>query len=384
MPREAAARIAPSVAARDFEETLRYGREVIAAEARALDELVGRLDARFHDAIEVLLACRGSVIVTGIGKAGLIGQKLTATFASTGARAHFLHPAEAFHGDLGRLHADDVVLALSQSGETAEVLQLLPALRSLGVRLIAMTASAESTLGRAASIVLALGRFDEACSLGLAPSTSTAVMLALGDALALVVSRLRGFTAEDFARFHPGGALGLKLSAVDDHMRPLERCRLARANQTVREVVLSSTRPGRRSGAIMLVDDAGRLAGLFTDSDLARLIERRHDAALDQPIRNEMAGSPTTVLTGERMSAAIEILTSRKFSELPVVDRQGRPVGMIDVTDVVAMLPHSPADAHAQACDDPFEPTVFRLFDGEEASNEGDFVWPFAEMPETD
>jgi arabinose-5-phosphate isomerase len=248
----------------------------------------------------------------------------------------------------------------------------------------ARTGWAVRSLGRAASIVLALGRIDEACSLGLAPSTSTAVMLALGDALALVVSRLRGFTAEDFARFHPGGALGLKLSAVDDHMRPVEQCRLARANQTVREVVLSSTRPGRRSGAIMLVDDAGRLAGLFTDSDLARLIERRHDAALDQPIHNVMAQSPTTVPTGARMSAAIEILTARKFSELPVVDRQGRPVGMIDVTDVVAMLPHGAADAHAQPFDEPFEPTVFRLFDGDEAPTDGDFVWPFAEMPETD
>jgi arabinose-5-phosphate isomerase len=392
MPRDAAARIAPSAAAHDSAqtlrydatETLRYGREVIAAEARALDELVVRLDANFHDAIEAILACRGSVIVTGIGKAGLIGQKLTATFASTGARAHFLHPAEAFHGDLGRLHADDVVLALSQSGETAEVLQLLPALRSLGVGLIAMTASAESSLGRSASIVLALGRFDEACSLGLAPSTSTAAMLALGDALALVVSRLRGFTAEDFARFHPGGALGLKLSAVDDHMRPLEQCRLAGANQTVREVVLSSTRPGRRSGAIMLVDDAGRLAGLFTDSDLARLIERRHDAALDQPVYNVMAQAPTTVLTGARMSAAIEILTSRKFSELPVVDRQGRPVGMIDVTDVVGTLPQHSDNRDDDNADDLFEPTVFRLFDGEEGSTEVDFVWPHDELPETD
>ncbi len=387
MSADAAARIARPAAplAHDQADVLGYGREVIAAEARALDALVGRLDRSFLDAVDAILSCRGSLIVTGIGKAGLIGQKLTATFASTGARAHFLHPAEAFHGDLGRLHADDVVLALSQSGETAEVLQLLPALRSLGVRLIAMTASAESTLGRAASIVLALGQLDEACSLGLAPSTSTAVMLALGDALALVVSRLRGFTAEDFARFHPGGALGLKLSAVDDHMRPLEQCRLARANQTVREVVLCSTRPGRRSGAIMLVDDAGRLAGLFTDSDLARLIERRHDAALDQPVHNVMAQSPTTVLTGARMSAAIDILSERKFSELPVVDRQGRPVGMIDVTDVVALMPHRTQDNPFQPhFDEPFEPTVFRLFDGDESTDDSDFVWPFAEMPETD
>jgi arabinose-5-phosphate isomerase len=325
------------------------------------------------------------VIVTGIGKAGLIGQTLTATFASTGARAHVLHPAEAFHGDLGRVHADDVVLALSQSGETAEVLQLLPAFRSIPVKLIAMTASAESTLGRSASIVLPLGRLEEACSLGLAPSTSTTVMLALGDALALVVSRLRGFGPEDFARYHPGGALGRKLSAVDDHMRPLDQCRLAPANQTVRQVVLSSTRPGRRSGAIMLVDESGQLAGLFTDSDLARLIERRSDAALDQAMELVMAKSPTTVVSGTKMTAAIEILTERKFSELPVVDRQGRPIGMIDVTDVVGMLPHRSTDSSARALQPkPAETTILRLFDGEEPAEEPQFVWPFTEMPETD
>ena len=386
MPRDAAARQASSAAAvHDETAVLRYGREVIAVEARALDELQRRLDDSFHRAVEQILRLRGSLIVTGIGKAGLIGQKLAATFASTGVRAHFLHPAEAFHGDLGRLHADDLVLALSQSGETAEVLQLLPALRSMGIEIIAMTASAGSTLGRAAAIVLPLGRLDEACALGLAPSTSTTVMVALGDALALVVSRLRGFGEEDFARFHPGGALGRRLSAVDDHMRPLDQCRLAQANQTVREVVLSSIRPGRRSGAIMLVDDGGRLAGLFTDSDLARLIERRNDAALDQPIHTVMAQAPTTVCAGERMSAAIEILSERKFSELPVVDRQGRPLGMIDVTDVVAMLPHSAHDRQSEFQFDAHrEPALVRLYDSDESSDDLEFVWPFAEMPETD
>ena len=250
MARDAAARMAPPARRRTTKPRCsRYGREVIARRSAARSTaLVERLDRSFYDAVELILAARGSLIVTGIGKAGLIGQKLTATFASTGARAHFLHPAEAFHGDLGRVHADDVVLALSQSGETAEVLQLLPALRSFGVKLIAMTASAESTLGRAAAIVLPLGRLDEACSLGLAPSTSTTVMLALGDALALVVSRLRGFRPEDFARFHPGGALGRKLSAVDDHMRPLDQCRAGRGEPDRPPGRPEFTRPGRRSG----------------------------------------------------------------------------------------------------------------------------------------
>jgi arabinose-5-phosphate isomerase len=386
MAQDAAARTRSSapLAANEV-DVVRYGREIVAVEARALAELVGRIDRSFFAAVSLILETRGSVIVTGMGKAGLIGQKLAATFASTGARAHFLHPAEAFHGDLGRVHRDDVVLVLSQSGETAEVLQLLPAFRSLGVKLIAMTASADSTLGRASAIVLPLGRLDEACSLGLAPSTSTTVMLALGDALALVVSRLRGFGAEDFARFHPGGALGRRLSVVDDHMRPLEQCRLADVNLTVRQVVLSATRPGRRTGAVMLLDEAGCLAGLFTDSDLVRVIEQREGAALDQPVRAVMAAAPATVPTGSRMTAAIEILTQRHFSELPVVDRQRRPVGMIDVTDVIGMLPHRGERAATPECDDePFEPNVFRLFPDDECTTEPEFVWPFAEMPETD
>jgi arabinose-5-phosphate isomerase len=389
MARDAAARIAPADGSAWSEsDALRYGREVVGVEARALAALVDRIDRSFYDAVQLIFRGRGSLIVTGIGKAGLIGQKLAATFASTGARAHFLHPAEAFHGDLGRVHRDDVVLVLSQSGETAEVLQLLPALRSLGVKLIAMTASAESSLGRTSAIVLPLGRLDEACSLGLAPSTSTTVMLALGDALALVVSRLRGFRAEDFARFHPGGALGRKLSAVDDHMRPLDQCRLASVNQSVRQVVLNSTRPGRRSGAIMLVDESGRLAGLFTDSDLARLIERRNDAALDQPIQSVMAKSPTCVPSGARMTTAIDILTERKFSELPIVDRQGRPVGMIDVTDVVAMLPQRTRDSqqrtHFDEPHEPFAPLGVRLYTGENEMDEPEFDWPYSELPETD
>jgi arabinose-5-phosphate isomerase len=385
MTRDAAALVRPTIQAQRDLETLCYGREVVAVEARAVAALAEQLDGSFCEAVELIRATRGCVIVTGIGKAGLIGQKLTATFASTGARAHFLHPAEAFHGDLGRVHAEDVVLALSQSGETSEVLQLLPALKQFGVKLIAITASAKSTLGRAADVVLPLGRLEEACSLGLAPSTSTTVMLALGDAIALVVSRLRGFNPEDFARFHPGGALGLKLSAVDDHMRPIAECRLARANQTIREVLVKGTRPGRRSGAIMLVDAAGRLAGLFTDSDLARLVERRNDAALDAPIGEVMSRSPATVRSGMRMTIAIEILTERKFSELPVVDAQGRPVGMIDVTDVVGMLPE-----HAREYwNRPFEgaefdqPTV-RLFAGEDEGEVADICWPFDELPETD
>jgi arabinose-5-phosphate isomerase len=349
-------------------EVIQFGREIVRTEAVALERLVDRLDSAFYQAVGLLYELRGNLMVTGIGKAGLIGQKLVATFASTGTRAHFLHPAEAFHGDLGRVCPGDMVLMLSQSGETSEVVQLLPVLRKIKVPLLAITASLSSSVGQAADVTLSLGNLDEACSLGLAPSTSTTVMLALGDALALVVSRLRGFQAEDFARFHPGGALGLKLSCVEEHMRDLNECRMAREGQTVREVLIASTKPGRRSGAILLLDDEGRLTGLFTDSDLARLIEQRKEGALDRPVRQVMSAIPTVVLAGTRMTVAIEMLAERKFSELPVVDQHGRPIGLIDVTDVVGLLPEVAETADPAAAENSALPGPVRLFPREEAA----------------
>ena len=319
------------------EEQLRAGREILRLEAVGIYDLSNRLDQSFCEVIERLMGCRGSVIVTGMGKAGLIGQKIAATMASIGTRAHFLHPAEAFHGDLGRIHPDDAVVMLTQSGETAEVVQLLPSLREFGVLLVAITATRGSTVGRAANVVIELGELEEAGSLGLAPSTSTTAMLAVGDALALVLAKMRNFQADDFARFHPGGALGKKLSRVDDVMRPLKECRTARDDQTVREVICACSRPGRRTGAIMLTDASGRLTGLFTDSDLARLFERREEATLDKPVREAMSGQPTTVRTGTRVRDAVALLAKRKFSELPVVDKAGRPIGLVDVTDVVGI-----------------------------------------------
>jgi arabinose-5-phosphate isomerase len=291
------------------------------------------------------------VIVSGMGKAGLVGQKTTATLASTGTRAHFLHPAEAIHGDLGRVHSDDVVLMLSQSGETEEIVRLLPSLAELGVPLIAITARATSRLGRAADVVLSLGTLREACTLGLAPSTSTTAMIAVGDALALVVSRMKGFAAEDFARFHPGGSLGLQLSRVEEVMRPLQDCRVAADRLTVREVFVHLSRPGRRTGAIMLVDADGRLSGIFTDSDLARLFEANCDAAFDQPVRQVMTANPAKVEQGTRLPEAVEILRTKKISELPVVDEQNHPVGLIDITDVMSLLPAEKATPQSDRAD---------------------------------
>jgi arabinose-5-phosphate isomerase len=237
---------------------------------------------------------------------------------------------------------------LTQSGETAEVVQLLPSLREFGVALVAITASRSSTVGRAATVTIELGDLEEVCSLGLAPSTSTTAMLAVGDAIALVLSKMRNFQADDFARFHPGGALGRKLSRVDDIMRPLAECRLASDALSVRDVIVACTKPGRRSGAIMLTDKSGRLTGLFTDSDLARLFERRDESALDRPIRDVMAVHPTTVPTGTRVGDAVGLLAQRKFSELPVVDKSGRPIGLVDVTDVLGLKAEADAEKESK------------------------------------
>jgi arabinose-5-phosphate isomerase len=322
-----------------LDSQLELARDVIRQEARALLQLAARVDDRLQHAIELLLARQGGVVVCGMGKAGLVGRKISATLSSTGTRSHFLHPADALHGDLGRVAPDSAALLLSASGETAEVVALLAPLRQMRVPIVAVTCRASSTLAEAANVVLDLGPLEEACGLGLAPTTSTTAMLALGDALALTLSRRRGFTADDFARYHPGGSLGRRLARVDDLMRPLAECRLARHSESVREVLVRLSRPGRRSGAIMVTTDDGALAGIFTDSDLARILERRRENVLDGPLSAVMTSQPQAVTAGAPMSAAIEILAGRKISELPVVDDSLRPVGMLDITDVVGLLP---------------------------------------------
>jgi arabinose-5-phosphate isomerase len=326
-------------------EQLRYAREIIHMESRALEAVAARLDHNFCQAVDLVYHCQGSVIVSGMGKAGLVGQKIAATLASTGSRSHFLHPAEAIHGDLGRIHRDDVLLMLSQSGQTEEVVRLLPSIAQTGASLVAITGQPRSNLARAANIIIDLGALQEACSLGLAPSTSTTAMLAVGDALALVVSRMRGFSREDFARFHPGGSLGRQLAHVEDYMRRLPDCRIAVCSQVLREVLIEARRPGRRTGAIIIVDPDGILRGIFTDSDLARLFESRRDNLLDGPIRQVMTKNPTVVPEGSMLNDAVSMMAERHISELPVVDADGRPAGLLDITDIVALYPDSAAPA---------------------------------------
>ena len=320
-------------------EGLAFAREVLRIESEALDRVRERLGISIVHAADLVFRCPGSVIVTGMGKAGIVGQKLAATFASTGTRAFPLHPAEAVHGDLGRIRAEDVVIALSQSGETEEVLRLVPALRRLGASLITITERPGSTLGRASDICVALGPIEEACPLGLAPSASTTAIMAVGDALALLVSRMRDFRAEDFALNHPAGSLGRRLSRVEDVMRTGRQLRRASPDQSVREVLISLAGPRRRSGAVLVEDKDGVLLGIFTDSDLARLFERRRDAEIDRPIGEVMTPSPVKATVGDTLGEAVEAMKIRKISELPVVDREGRLVGLIDLTDIISMVP---------------------------------------------
>jgi arabinose-5-phosphate isomerase len=320
-------------------EGLAFAREVLRVEADALERVRSRLGQTITRAADLIHRSTGSVIVTGMGKAGLVGQKLAATLASTGTRAFPLHPAEAVHGDLGRIRADDIVIALSQSGETEEVLRLIPALRRLGACLIAITENSASTLGRAADLCIALGPIEEACPLGLAPSASTTVLMAVGDALALLVSKMRDFTAADFALYHPAGTLGRKLTRVEDVMRTGRQLRRARVDETVRSVFVRLAGPRRRSGAVLIEDRNSMLLGIFTDSDLARLFEKRQEAELDRPIGSVMTADPYRIQAGATLAEAVDLLKLHKISELPVVDPDDRLVGLIDVTDLIGLVP---------------------------------------------
>jgi arabinose-5-phosphate isomerase len=330
------------------DDRLAYAREVICGEAAALDSVARRLDVSFLDAVDLIFQGSGRVAVTGTGKSADVGQKIAGTLNSTGTRAYFIDPTRAVHGDLGMVHSDDVALVLSYSGESEEIVRLLPPLRRATHAMIAITGNVRSTLARQARVAIVMGPLEEVCPLGLAPSTSTTATIALGDALAFVLSRMRNFGHEDFARFHPAGSLGRKLLRVEAVMRRGSALRVASCDDSVREVFARARLAGRRTGAVMLTDSTGRLCGLFTDSDLARLIEQRRDAALDRPIREVMTANPFTVAPASPVTEAVEILQHHKISELPVVDPSGQPVGLIDITDVIAFLPAEDAERKAR------------------------------------
>ena len=272
-------------------DRLRFVREVISNEASALADASKQIGPSAVVAAERSAACVGNVIVTGIGKAGLVGQKLVATLASTGTPAHFLHPTEALHGDFGRVQKTDIVWAMSNSGRSEEVVRVAAQLHHQSSGLISFTAGMDNPLAEIADCKVTFGKHTEADPNGLAPTSSTSVMMATGDAVAMLASRLRSFSSSDFARFHPGGALGRKMSTVGQLMRPLEGCRVATDSKTIRQCMIACSIHGRRTGAVMLTGRDGVLTGLFTDSDLARLLESRCEHALDEPIHGSIWNS---------------------------------------------------------------------------------------------
>lgn len=308
--------------------------EVIDAELAAVTALRGQIDATFDDAIGRMLACKGRVVVSGMGKAGLVGEKVSATLASTGTPSFFLHPAEAIHGDLGRLRSEDIILLLSNSGETEEVVRLLEPARALGIELIAMTSRPESRLARFADLHLFIGAPGEACPLGLAPTSSTTAMLVLGDALAMTLLRERDFGPRDYARFHPGGSLGRKLMLVEELMRREERHTVVPVSATVHETLRAINATRGRPGAATVVDPDGVLQGFVTDGDIVRALERGGDL-LTRPIADVMAADPHRIAPSRLVSEAARLMREHKIDQLPVVGDDGRPCGLLDVQDLI-------------------------------------------------
>ena len=317
----------------DDAEIIALGRRALAIEAEAVAALGGRLAGTFARACRLLLACRGRVVVSGMGKSGHVGAKIAATLASTGTPAFFLHPAEAGHGDIGMITRDDLLLAISNSGETEEILTLVPFIKRLGVPLIALTGNAQASLARAADVHLDVSVPAEACPLNLAPTASTTATLAMGDALAVALLKLRGFTEEDFARSHPGGALGRRLLLrVADLMHADERVPRVRPDTTVFDALLEMTRKGL--GMTTVVDGDGVLQGIYTDGDLRRTLDRRLDVHVT-PIRSVMTVSCKTIGPEELAAEAVHRMEQYRITALAVVDSRNRVVGALNVHDLL-------------------------------------------------
>lgn len=314
---------------------LEFGRSVLRAEAAALRAVLRRMGREFVLAVDRIHSCEGDVVVTGVGKSGLIGQKISATLASTGTPSIYLHSAEALHGDVGRVRRSDLVLAVSFSGETEEVLRVVPVVRKIGAGLLSVTGNPASRLAKWSDVALDLGRIAEACPMGLVPTSSTTATLALGDALAMTVARRRKFSREDYALFHRGGSLGRQLMTVGEIMRKGREVPTVKPGATVLEALQAvSGVGGARAGATLVVDGAGRLMGIFTDGDLRRRLGEGK-AFLDLPIRDVMTRSPVTVSDATLVAEALRILKDRKIDEVPVLDSRGRPVGLLDVQDIL-------------------------------------------------
>lgn len=311
----------------------RLAERVLRLEAEAILGLIPKLDARFDRAVELLHRCSGRVIVTGMGKSGLIGRKIAATLASTGTPAYFLHPAEGVHGDIGMVARGDVVLALSNSGETDEILAIVPLLKRFGVPIVLLTGSPTSPLARQCEVVLDVSVAEEACPMNLAPTSSTTAALATGDALAMVLLELRGLRPEDYAALHPRGPLGWRaLFRVSDLMLTGDAVPVVADGTPMREVIVEMTR--KRKGITTVVDAAGRLVGVVTDGDLRRLHLR--DTPIDALTAGEVATREAKTIRADDLAAkALEVMETWQITSLVIVDEEGRPVGLIHMHDIL-------------------------------------------------
>lgn len=315
---------------------IEQAQKVLAVEAQAIERLIPRIDEHFIKAIELLLDCKGRVIVTGMGKSGLVGKKIAATLASTGTPSFFLHPAEGIHGDLGMVTADDVVISLSNSGETTEVVSILPIIKRIGASIIAMCGNSQSTMALNADVFIDVSVAEEACPLGLAPTASTTATLAMGDAIAVVLLSKRKFTLEDFALFHPGGSLGRKLLlTVENVMHSGEDNPIVSAETNVKEALFVMTSKGL--GATAVVDQSGCLLGILTDGDIRRGLETGHQF-LEESVVNIMTKTPKTITADKLAAAALSIMEKNKprpITVLPVVDKNNFVIGIVHLTDLL-------------------------------------------------
>lgn len=313
--------------------SIQQGKRVLDIEARAIAALVERLDERFAKAVDLLHGCSGKVVVSGMGKSGLIGQKIAATLASTGTPAFFVHPADGIHGDLGMLARQDALLAISNSGETEEVLKLLPFMKRLGIPVIALTGRTQSTLAKHSDVVLDVSVSEEACPLGLAPTSSTTAALAMGDAVAIALLQKRGFKEEDFAQFHPGGALGRRLLfKVRDLMHQGDALPRVSVTAPAKEAIREMT--SKKLGMTTMLDAKGRLAGVVTDGDLRRFLEKGHSFA-GAKARDLGSKSPRTIRADALAAKALQIMEQFSITSLVVVDERKRPAGVIHLHDLL-------------------------------------------------